>query len=580
MKKNECIQSENCQWIVGSGCRQKINPPQTCEKKRKVDCISPCRWENRKCHNPTKVSSPARREERKSPVLSNCEKKRKVDCISPCRWENRKCHNPTKVSSPARREEKGDCISRSVLKPLPHQIKVINWLRNNRGIIAVHSVGSGKTLTAVVSSQCFLDDNPRASVIVVSPKSLVSNFKKEMLNYGLDENDNRYQFYSFEKFVRLFKEKGDYRKICKGNFLIIDEAHVVKTKVQSSKLDDLNLNEPESPSSRLSVESKEEKESLSKSTTMVNCAKLVDKILLLTATPFVNQSFDMANLLAMVKGENPLNANEWSRMLENEKEKKAYFKNCFSFYETSKENYPRRIDKNIKLEMDKKFFKEYRKIEEKHEETLQKYLMGDHPESFLTGFRTALLTLPDSSKIKYALEKIKEVLNLNKKIVIFSNFINAGIKKIEEYLDEHKIGYKSITGRTNAKDRKTAIDDYNNGKIKVFLISKAGGVGLDLKETHTMIVLDIPWNKATLEQAIGRTVRYKSHENLPPNERVVHVYVLYCVKPKSFIGSVMSRVGLENPEKLPSVDILMDNIIKRKYEEEKMMMDCIRQNSI
>ena len=92
------------------------------------------------------------------------------------------------------------CINRSKLPLLEHQKKIVNWLENNRGIILNHSVGSGKTLLAVTASQCFLDKYSNSKVIVIAPKSLISNFKKEILAYGSKIDPSKYVFYSFEKF--------------------------------------------------------------------------------------------------------------------------------------------------------------------------------------------------------------------------------------------------------------------------------------------------------------------------------------------------------------------------------------------
>ena len=345
LNKKECLKSPECQWIVGEGCKPKDWTPP--------------------------------------PISSLCENRKRKQCTFPCIWENRKCRSPREHIQ----EDKRDCIERSNLPALPHQKKVINWLKEHRGIIAVHNVGSGKTLTAVISSQCFLDENPKRKIIVLTPKSLVPNFKKEMVKYGITDGDDRYLFFSFEKFVRLYNNMEDYKKLCSGNFMIIDEAHTLRTKVKHSELDEIDINEPndssssdslESKSSRISNKSnkksksksrksgedvqKSQEERLSKSTLIVNCAKMVEKILLLTATPFVNESYDVANLIAMVRGENPMTEKEWENFIQNPEANEEYVKNCFSFYESSMEEYPRRVLMDVELEMDKDFYKEYKKI--------------------------------------------------------------------------------------------------------------------------------------------------------------------------------------------------------------------------
>src|SRR5258708_25289225 len=203
-----------------------------------------------------------------------------------------------------------DCIKRSKLKLQPHQIKLVNFLKNNRGVIAAFNVGTGKTLIAVTASQCYLDEHPDHQVIVVTPKSLVDNFKKEIKKYGAKANDRRYQFLTLRKFGKKYNEE----KCPRNAFLIIDEAH--------------NLRNPGNKKSLISA-----------SINAIKCAKRVDKVLLMTATPVVNSPLDMLNLAAMVKGEDELTIKEFYNMLP--KEMCGYFKNTIMFFENPKtKDYP------------------------------------------------------------------------------------------------------------------------------------------------------------------------------------------------------------------------------------------------
>ena len=42
------------------------------------------------------------------------------------------------------------------------------------------------------------------------------------------------------------------------------------------------------------------------------------------------------------------------------------------------------------------------------------------------------------------------------------------------------------------------------------------------------------WNENSIEQIIGRGVRYKSHVNLPKYKQNVIIYKLYCIKPEEY----------------------------------------------
>ena len=60
--------------------------------------------------------------------------------------------------------------------------------------------------------------------------------------------------------------------------------------------------------------------------------------------------------------------------------------------------------------------------------------------------------------------------------------------------------------------------------MDVILISSSGAEGLDLKNTRQIHIMEPHWNIAKINQVIGRGIRYKSHESLSKNQRLVNVY--------------------------------------------------------
>jgi superfamily II DNA or RNA helicase len=162
------------------------------------------------------------------------------------------------------------------------------------------------------------------------------------------------------------------------------------------------------------------------------------------------------------------------------------------------------------------------------------------------------------------LKKLKE----NQKTIVFSHFLESGnlviIKNLPSFL-KNQYGY--IRGNTPKKIRAELVKQYNENKIKILFLSKAGGEGLDLKGTRNIIILEPSWHKSMEEQIIGRGIRYKSHIHLPENERFVNVYHLYLVKP----SDVKYMKKNENDEKdviinhkTNSIDLLMKFLAERK----------------
>lgn len=92
--------------------------------------------------------------------------------------------------------------------------------------------------------------------------------------------------------------------------------------------------------------------------------------------------------------------------------------------------------------------------------------------------------------------------------------------------------YAMITGDKmlspdNAYDIK-ALTNSNNvdgSKLKVILLSQAGGQGLDFANIRQVHVLDPWYNMNRIEQVIGRAVRTRSHALLPFNQRNVMIYL-------------------------------------------------------
>jgi SNF2 family DNA or RNA helicase len=90
-------------------------------------------------------------------------------------------------------------------------------------------------------------------------------------------------------------------------------------------------------------------------------------------------------------------------------------------------------------------------------------------------------------------------------ILLFSQFTSM-LTLIEEAVSALNLPYALLTGDT--KDRAKPVDDFQAGRVKLFLISlKAGGVGLNLTAADTVIHYDPWWNPAVENQATDRAHR-------------------------------------------------------------------------
>jgi SNF2 family DNA or RNA helicase len=127
-------------------------------------------------------------------------------------------------------------------------------------------------------------------------------------------------------------------------------------------------------------------------------------------------------------------------------------------------------------------------------------------------------------------EMIQRLAKTPGKALVFSHYLNKGIDVAESLFKKHGISFVTFTGREPPSKKKDAVLAYNADRVRVFLLSSAGGLGLDLHDTVTVHIMDPSWNESDILQAIYRAVRYKSHRT--PNA-VVIVYRYYCYKPYS-----------------------------------------------
>jgi superfamily II DNA or RNA helicase len=110
-----------------------------------------------------------------------------------------------------------------------------------------------------------------------------------------------------------------------------------------------------------------------------------------------------------------------------------------------------------------------------------------------------------SAKLATLMEMLVELIDEGRKVLLFSQFTSM-LALIEIELEKLAIPYVKLTGQT--RDRETPIEDFQKGRVPLFLISlKAGGTGLNLTAADTVIHYDPWWNPAVEEQATARAHR-------------------------------------------------------------------------
>ena len=453
---------------------------------------------------------------------------------------------PPIIPSPIFKSPQTTCISRSKLPLKSYQKRVVKYFENQDALLVVHGTGAGKTLSAVTVSQCYLDKYKDGNVVFIGPTSLLKNFEKEMKNYGV-KNSKKYKLFSYQE-VRNKYKSDDKIKCTENTLLIVDEAHNLRT------YDSLTYN------------------------SVFDCAKKAKKRLLLTATPFVNNSRDFISLINILYGDKILGTpkevkeglayssipreskEDFYLGVMNEKTKTLLYKllkGKVDFYKPSKlDGFPDKNEYYIPVVMSPEY-------EEKYLNLIKGERVGDiefnKPSAFYNGHRRAVnYSGPEYFSTK--LNKIRDILKKGKSI-IYTNWIEFGLNPVVKFLKENNIKYTLFNGDMTKDEKAESIRKYNNNKVQVMIITKAGSEGLDLKETRSVIILDPVWNDAGLEQIMGRAIRYNSHVNLPKDEQVVNIYKLILV----------TSVGKDNWEDDYKIsgDATLYSIIKAKEKFSK-----------
>lgn len=394
----------------------------------------------------------------------------------------------------------------------------------NRGLLLLFNLGFGKTLTSITMIRCLLTKYPGKRVIILTPASLISNFANEIDKVSKDISEdilNRITIETYGKFINKIK-KGSLQAN-NNTILVCDEAQYLIG--QGSK--------------RFNY--------------LYDYSEKASKVILLSATPVRNNPEEISNLLSLLNGYKVsksliVNINNIS---DRQKRLNSLYRilKCrimfYGFGQKDNEEFAQRIDHTVELIMSNEFYERYYMIQQDIRKELPDVFKNTkNLQSFLNGIRRAInIVSADirSPKIDWVINKVKKDLGMiegfkgNKKVLIYSNWLDAGVNLVKKELDNIGVKYSEVTGSLTRTQKDNEIKKYNENKTKVIIISSSGSEGLNLKNTRSVIILERAWNESRLEQVIGRAIRLNSHKTLPLEQRKVDVYHLILVKPKSAI---------------------------------------------
>ena len=134
-------------------------------------------------------------------------------------------------------------------------------------------------------------------------------------------------------------------------------------------------------------------------------------------------------------------------------------------------------------------------------------------------------------------------------------------------------------------------NNLNGEKYKVILLTEAGGQGLTLKAVKNVHILESDKNESTIQQVIGRAIRYKSHDDLPPDERYCNVWRYFSIPyekvKKQAEEKIIKQLEIEEEDPILkevwSIDGVDANLFKlgvKKEKQKEVFLKLMQQSTI
>jgi SWI/SNF-related matrix-associated actin-dependent regulator 1 of chromatin subfamily A len=348
--------------------------------------------------------------------------------------------------------------------------------------------------------------------------------------------------------LKNFHDLKEESLIIKGNFdlIIIDEAHYIQNgQAQRTKL-------------------------------VNNFAKNSKYLWLLTGTPMTSRPMNYFNLLQLI--ESPVAQNWMAYAIRycqgyqfNAGKRKVWNVQGASNLEELRERTSRQFLRRLKTEVldlpDKIITPVYLRLKSKEYENLvgeyyDWYNNKKEESSSLTIQFSKLMKVRQviaDEKIKTTIELAQNIIDQDKKVIIFTNFTDT-LNKIKDHFGKQAV---YLDGSCSKPHRQHVVDQFQeNDKIKVFVGNlKAAGVGITLTAGEACIMNDLSFVPSDHQQAEDRAYRYGQKNSVsvyyPIFENTIEgaIYDILSNK-KNIIDTVMG----DNIDKTDVVQEIMSRI--------------------
>jgi hypothetical protein len=459
-------------------------------------------------------------------------------------------------------------------------------------MLLFHGIGTGKTCTSITIAETIMKLDRKMKVLVILPARLKTNFIDELisetcgLNRYISKDDynkfidssvstkekdkirqkfnkkisENYEIISYERLRMFLLASTDYKttiaKLTKNRIIIIDEVHnLIASKINIDDFDKI-------------LKSKV----ISKKTNSINAVllrlitRLADKsskLFLLTATPVFDNFGQFTQLVLNLSPDADPNNKKLDYLINQIKGKVSFYKL------KDKSDFPSFSIKNHKVQLSEKQINAINSLDIKNDENEDDEYDNDgnddndndipRGKTFCMNERQISISLLNKNYKNKIFENLDEyapklkllfsLLKLKGKHVIFSNFIQYCLHLIADYLKSK--GWSDYTKTGSIKNKTfvlwdASLNDKEKQEVKAVLNSKAniqGEIikvilgspsikeGISFKHIQHLHQIDPVWNSSAKEQIEGRCIRFKSHEDIPLDDKtlkrhvVIHNYI-------------------------------------------------------
>jgi SWI/SNF-related matrix-associated actin-dependent regulator 1 of chromatin subfamily A len=439
--------------------------------------------------------------------------------------------------------------------PLEHQKIAIEKLVGSKRFILADDMGLGKTTSTIIAAL----ETDIKKILIICPASLKINWEREIRNYTdrsvyISEGKNfstEHDFviinYDILKNFYDLKDK-ENSPISKANFdlVIIDEAHYISNpQAQRTKL-------------------------------INSFVKDTEYLWLLTGTPMTSRPINYYNLLNLI--ESPVAQNWMAYVIRycqgyqfKAGNRKVWNVNGASNLEELRDRTSRQVLRRLKtdvLDLPEKIITPiYLRLKsKKYEELMGEYYEWfnknpDESKSLTVQFNKLMKVrqVVAEEKIANTIEVVENILELGKKVIIFTNFTDT-LHKIHSHFGKKSV---YLDGTCSKVHRQHAVDQFQeNDKVKVFVGNlQAAGVGITLTAGETVVFNDLSFVPAHHQQAEDRAYRYGQKNCVsvyyPLFENTIEG-VIYdmLINKKNIIDTVMG----DNLDKAEFIEQIMNRI--------------------